>query len=372
MSSKHLDRFFLCLSNCLIFFACFHDLFIVKYRSDLHLISRWVFIGILIIYISFFVVTHLVPKFFSNVFLFLTSFLVSFCLSLSTLTLVTNTISSTNNLLIFNFLLVLSIICSFLSNFIRLIHHTTFHFIHYHELAELLGFSAGLYITSQPTALYYLLLSFFLLIITLRLRAFHSFLLLTLNIIYFYQYYNPYSFIGCWTFLIRLIGRPIIEIYFIPLTSLERWIFLLHFTSPYRTVFQRLMIIIHCLLSFYCVYIIGQTVRLHDEWFIIIPLFVLSFGIWILFRSLTFSLLWMLSKKLIDCYMTMIQANIDNEKHQISFIKLMASRGNELEKKNSNNAFAFLFFRYSIFRIDYLANLGLFNDLNMFHWIITL
>ena len=327
MSSEHFDRLFLCISNCLIFFACSHDLFVVKYRTDLHLISRWIFILFLTIYILFFVLTRLLPKLFKNLLLFLTSLLLALCLSLSTFTLMTNTVSSGHHLLIFNFLLILSMICSFLSDFIRLINHTTFHFLHYNEFAELLGFSLGFYITSQSTALYYLLLSFFLLIITLRLRAFHSFILLILNIIYFYHYYTPYSYIGCCTFLIRLLGRAIIELYFIPLTSLERWIVLLHFSSSYRTIFQRLMIVLYYLLSFYCVYTIGKTVPAHDEWFIIVPMFVISLGIWIIFRSLTFSLLWMLSKKLIDCYLTMLQANTDNEKHQISFIKLMASRG---------------------------------------------
>jgi len=56
-------------------------------------------------------------------------------------------------------------------------------------------------------------------------------------------------------------------------------------------------------------------------------MFLISVGIWFIFRSLTFSLLWMLSNKLIDCYLTMLQANIDNEKQKISFIKLMASKG---------------------------------------------
>jgi hypothetical protein len=35
----------------------------------------------------------------------------------------------------------------------------------------------------------------------------------------------------------------------------------------------------------------------------------------------------MLSNKLIDCYLTMLQTNMDNEKYKISFIKLMASKG---------------------------------------------
>jgi hypothetical protein len=87
------------------------------------------------------------------------------------------------------------------------------------------------------------------------------------------------------------------------------------------------MIFIYYLLPFHCIYIIGQTVRLHDEWFIIVPLFIISVVIWFIFRSLTFSLLWMLSNKLIDCYLTMLQTNMDNEKYKISFIKLMASKG---------------------------------------------
>jgi hypothetical protein len=327
MSTKNTDRFLLCTSNCLIFLACLHDLFIVKYRSDSHLISRWILILILLFYIILFFLTRLFSNLFSNIFIFTTSFLLSLCLSLSTFTLITNTLSSTKNISFFNFLLILSIVCSFLANLTRLLNNTTFYFIHYNELAELIGFSFGLYITSQSTALYYLILAFFLLIITLRLRAFHSFILLSLNLIYFYNYYTPYSYIGCLCFLIRLIGRPIIELYFISLTSLERWILLLHLSSSYRTFFQRFIIFIYCILPLRCIFIIGQTVRSHDEWFIIIPIFLISVGIWFIFRSLTFSLLWMLSNKLIDCYLTMVQANIDNEKQKISFIKLMASRG---------------------------------------------
>lgn len=327
MSIKSFDRFFLCISNCLIFFACLHDLFIVKYRSDIHLISRWILIVIIIFYILLLFLTRLFPKIFSNIFIFLTSFFLSLCLSLSIFTLRNNTITPTRNIIIFNFTLILSITCSVLSYLIRSINYSTFKFLHYNELAELIGFSYGLYITSQSIGLYYLLIAFFFLIITLRLRAFHSFILLTFNIMYFYNYYTPYSYFACFCFLIRLIGRPIIELYFISLTSLERWILLLHLSNSYRKFFQRFMIFIYYLLPFYSIYIIGQTIRLHDEWFIVVPLFLISVAIWIIFRSLTFSLLWMLSNKLIDCYLTMIHANIDQEKHKISLIKLMASRG---------------------------------------------
>ncbi|CAF2363513.1 unnamed protein product [Rotaria sp. Silwood2] len=327
MSIKNLHRLLLCVSNCLIFFACLHDLFIVKYRSDIHLISRWILLLILIFYIILFFLTRLLPNLFSNIFIFLTSFLLSLCLSLSTFTLITNTIASTTNFVLFNFLLILSIICSFISNLIRLLNNTTFYFIHYNELAELIGFSCGLYITSQSISLYYLILSLFLLIITLRLRAFHAFILLLFTLSYFYHYYTPYSYIACFCFLVRLIGRPTIELYFISLTSLERWILLLHLSSSYRTLFQRFIILLYCILPFHDIYIIGQTVRLHDEWFIIVPVFIISVGIWFLFRLLTCSLLWMLSNKLIDCYLTMIQPNSDDEYHKISFTKLMASRG---------------------------------------------
>jgi hypothetical protein len=273
----------------------------------------------------------------------MTSFFLSLCLSLSTFTLLTKTKSSKNNIILFNFLLILSIICSILSNLIYLINNTTFYFLHYNELFELIGFSLGLYITSQSISLYYLILSFFFLIITLRLRAFHSFILLSFNLIYFYNYYISYSYVACLCFLLRLIIRPIIELYFISLTSLERWILLLHLSNSYRTLFQRFIIFIYYLLPFYCIYIIGQTVRLHDEWFIVVPMFLISVGIWFIFRSLTFSLLWMLSNKLIDCYLTMLQANIDNEKQKISFIKLMASRGKKQILFIENKNFAYFF-----------------------------
>lgn len=328
MSIKSLDRFLLCVSNCLIFFACLHDLFIVKYRSDIHIISRWILILLIIVYVIIFFLTRLYPNIFSKIFIFLTSFFLSLCLSLSIFTLRNQTITSSINIFLFNLILILSIICSIVSYFICLINHpTTFNFLHYNELAELIGFSCGLYITAQSIGLYYLVLAFFFLIITLRLRAFHSFILLIFNLLYFYNYYQTYSYIACFCYLSRLIARPIIEIYFISLTSLERWILLLQLSNSSRKLFQRFMIFIYYLLPFYCIYIIGQTVRLHDEWFIIVPMFLISVIIWFIFRSLTFSLLWMLSNKLIDCYLTMIYSNIEHEKHKISFIKLMASKG---------------------------------------------
>lgn len=328
MQIRNSGRLLLCIANILIFIACLHDLFVVKYRTDIHLVPRWVLVLALIFYIILFFFTRISPNLFSNVFVFSTSFLLSLCLSLSTFTLVTNTISSTTNYVLFNFLLILSIICSFLSNIINLLNNTTFNFIHYNEFAELIGFSFGLYIIAQSTALYYLILSLFLIIITLRLRAFHGFILLLFNLGYFYNYYTPYSYIACFCFLVRLLGRPIIELYFISLTSLERWILLLHLSNSYRTLFQRFMILIYCLLPLHCIYVIAQTVRFHNEWFIIVPVFMISVGIWFIFRSLTCSLLWMLSNKLIDCYMSMLQANINDENHKISFTKLMASKGN--------------------------------------------
>ncbi|CAF1555505.1 unnamed protein product [Rotaria magnacalcarata] len=327
MQTRSIDRLLLCISNCLIFSACLHDLFVVKYRTDIHLISRWLLIIVVIFYIILFFLTRVSSYLFSKTFIFSTSLLLSFCLSLSTFTLITNTVSSTTNFVLFNFLLILSIICSFLSNLIHLLNNTTFYFIHYNELAELIGYCFGLYITAQSISVYYLLLSLFLLIITLRLRAFHGFILLLFNLGYFYNYYTPYSYIACFCFLVRLIGRPIIELYFISLTSLERWILLLHLSSSYRVLFQRFMILIYCLLPLHSIYIIGQTVRFHNEWFIIVPVFIISVAIWFIFRSLTCSLLWMLSNKLIDCYLTMVQANNADEHHKISFTKLMASRG---------------------------------------------
>ena len=327
MPNRSIDRLLLCLGNALIYLACFHDLFIVKYRPDSHLISRSVCTVFSFVYLVLFLLTRLLPNLFSHLFTFITSFSLSLCLSLSIFSSPTNTIVSAKDLLIFNSLLFLSIPCSFSATVMRLINHTSFRFVHLSEVAELLGFSYGVYVTAQSTALFYLIASFFLLIITLRLRAFHSFILLSLNLIYFFYYYTPYSYIACLCFLLRLIGRPIVELYFVSLTSLERWLVLLHLSSPLRRSFQRFMIVIYCLLPFHCIFTIGHTVRLHDEWFIIVPLFVISVLVWFVFRSLTFSLLWMLSNKLIDCYLTMIQANTDTGKQQISLIKLMASRG---------------------------------------------
>ena len=327
MTTKSISRLLLCISNCLIFIACLHDLFIVKYRPDIHLISRWALICTVIFYIIIFFFTRWLPNLFSNLFVYLTSFLLSFCLSLSIFTLITNTISSTTNIVLFNFLLLLSIICSFLSNLLYLLNNMTFYFIRSNELAELIGFSFGIYVTAESVSLYYLVLSLFILIITLRLRAFHSFILLLFTISYFYNYYRPYSYIACFCYLARLIGSAIIEFYFISLTSLERWILLLQLSKSYRTVFQRFMIFISLILPFYCIYAIGRTVYLHDEWFIIVPIFIISVGIWLLFRSLTCCLLWMLSNKLIDCYMTMIQVNINNGNRRVSFTGLMASKG---------------------------------------------
>ncbi|CAF1396134.1 unnamed protein product [Adineta ricciae] len=301
----NIDRLLLCVSNCLIFLACLYDLFLVKYQSNLHLISSSVLLIIIVLYIAFFFSTRVLPNLLTNTFIFLTSLLLSLCLSLSIFTFQTRpTLSLTAKFIFYDLLLILSTVCSVLSNLVRLFNNTTFYFLHYNELAELFGFSLGLYLTSQSTSLNYLLLSFFLLIITLRLRAFHSFILLTLNVVYFSNYYTTYSHIACVCFLCRMVSRPIIEIYFIPLTSLERWILLLHLSSSYRRTFQRLMICIYYLVPFRCIYVIGQTVRLHNE-----------------------CLLWMLSKKLIDCYLTMMQTNVDHEKHKISFIKLLASKG---------------------------------------------
>lgn len=328
MSTKSLDRFLLCISNCLILIACLNDLFIVKYYSDTHIVSRWVLLLIFVFYVICFFFTRVLPHLFSNTFVFLTSFLLSLCLSLSTYTLTTHTTVSSTSLVLFNFLLILSTICSCLSNLIFLLHHTTFCFIQNNELAELIGYCFGLYITSQPISLYYLVLSLSILIITLRLRAFHAFILLFFTLSYFYNYYTPYSYMACFCFLARLIVRPIIELYFISLTSLERWILLLHLSNSYRKLFQRSIICIYCSLPFYSIYIIGQTVRFHDEWFVIVPIFMMSVCIWTIFRLLTCSLLWMLSNKLIDCYISMIQANNDDKNHKISFTKIMATRGN--------------------------------------------
>jgi hypothetical protein len=348
MPNRSIDRFLLCTGNTLVYLACVNDLFIVKYRPDSHLISRSIFAVFFFVYLLLFLLSRFVPNPFSKLFTFLTSFSLSVCLSLSIFSLPTNTITSAKDLLTFNSLLFLSIPCSFSATVMRLINHTTFQFIHLSELAELLGFSYGVYITAQSTALYYFIASFFLLIITLRLRAFHSFILLSLNLIYFFYYYTPYSYIACFCFLVRLIGRPIVELYFVSLTSLERWIELLHLSSPLRRSFQRLMIVIYCLLPIQSIFAIGHTVRLHDEWFVIVPMFVISVLAWFVFRSLTFSLLWMLSNKLIDCYLTMIQANAESGKHQISLIKLMASKGKyvRLRPPSSNVCRVHLGIRY--------------------------
>ena len=327
MPNRSIERLLSSIGNALIYLACFHDLFIVKYRPDSHLISRSIFTVFVLVQLLLFLLTRFLPNLFSKLFTFTTSFSLSLCLSLSIFSSPTNTIVSAKDLIIFDSLLFLSIPCSFSATVMRLIDHTSFQFIHLAELAELLGFTYGVYITAQSAALYYFIASFFLLIITLRLRAFHSFILLSLNLIYFFYYYTPYSYIACLCFLFRLVGRPIVELYFVSLTSLERWIVLLHLSSPLRRSFQRLMIVIYCLLPFQSIFAIGHTVRLHDEWFIIVPLFAISVVVWFVFRSLTFSLLWMLSNKLIDCYLTMIQANGESGKHQISLIKLMASKG---------------------------------------------
>lgn len=327
MTYRTIDRLLFCLSNSLIYIACLHDLFIVKYRSDNSVLPRSILLVVFSLHLLLFFFIRISPTIFSNLFQWTSSFFLATALSLSILTPLTSPISSTSHFFLFNFLLFFAILSSFLGNAIHLLRPTPFHFLHSHEFAEFLGYALGIGISGQSSALFWFLLSFFLLVLTIRLRAFHSFILLALNLIHFYYYFTPYSYIACLCLLVRLFARPIIELYFVSLTSMERWLLLLQLSKPYRKPFQRFSILIYFLLPLRCISVIGETVRNHDQWFIIIPIFLLCFSLWLLFRSLACSLLWMLSNKLIDCYLTMIQSNLDKDQQQISLIKLMASKG---------------------------------------------
>ena len=374
MQNTKSDRILLCISNGLILIACLNDLFIVKYRSDSHVVPRWTLLIVFATYLCLLFLSRILPQLSSQLCLFATSLLISICLSLSIFTPITNTISTSTNLILFDFLLLISTICSLVATFARSLNQNTFSFVHHNELAELIGLSCGFYITRQSSTLYYLISCLFLIIITLRLRAFHSFILLASNTIYFLSYFTPYSYIACLCVITRLLARPIIEIYFISLTSIERWLILLQLSRSYRKSFQRIMIILYFLLPFRSILNIGQTVRQHDEWFIIIPIFAISFVAWLVFRLLACSLLWMLSNKLIECYLTKLQSTVDNENQSISLVKLMASQGNLFIWFTSSFLYRFHILqpRYTIFWTDYMANSCLFDIIDLFYRAVTL
>ena len=216
------NRIFFCLANCFVGIACLQDFDVVK--------------SILIFVFLFEILSRFVSNVFSRIFFFLNSFFLSFCLSLSIFT-------ASSNVFLFDLFLFASIFCSFVGNFLQLFDRSSkFRFVHSNEFAEFIGFALGIFIVKQSISLDFLLVSIFLLVVTLRLRAFHSFILLVFNLFYFYFYFSPSSYVACGTFLVRIFSRSIIELYFVSLTSMERWFILLQLSKSYRRIFQRFFI----------------------------------------------------------------------------------------------------------------------------------
>ncbi|ELT89438.1 hypothetical protein CAPTEDRAFT_173385 [Capitella teleta] len=140
--------------------------------------------------------------------------------------------------------------------------------------------------------------------VTLRLKSFLGFLhLLALvscvSLVFFpqllsIQFANPFA-LSC--FLARMTFEPFIDIFFSPLSIIERWEPLTSKSPAKRRLLILGVVLVQA--SFYLA--CAVQIRNHKEWILVVPLFAAFSLLWALFHLVFLIVIWQLSNKITEC-----------------------------------------------------------------------
>ena len=195
-----------------------------------------------------------------------------------------------------------------------------------YDSLEMLGMAVASVITGKDfLSVSLLILSLQITVTSIRLKSLLGlinlfFLIIISGVLYFPVLLNlkPNLFtLICFTG--RISFEAIIDLYFLPHTTLERWRLLL-FKHPF--VRKAVILFIFSIQLTFLV-INGKQIPNHKEWFIVIPIFT-AFGLtWLCYHLVFFTTCWILSRKITQCIDTYNSLSEDNR----NLNQIMAAKG---------------------------------------------
>ena len=194
------------------------------------------------------------------------------------------------------------------------------------ELLEMVGMAiASLLLDHDALAISLFIAALGLTIVAIRLKSYPGLLnLLVLIIITSAVYFpkilqlrvNPYA-LCC--FLGRLSFEPVLDVFFLRLTTLERW----HPFLDLRQIFRRLSILLLIVLDISFFVTLAKQMPRHKEWYIVVPIFGAFGFVWWCFHIVFIITTWQLMNKITDCNDTYRSLGEDNRNMK----RIMAAKG---------------------------------------------
>ena len=230
---------------------------------------------------------------------------------------------------VMNILLVLSTLLRGLWNMLeRALHFTDqqFSLVNYYEALELVGLCISTMVTGNDImSLSLLIVALEFIVINIRLKSFLGIiqlllLMLVSSIMYFPHLLeikvNPFV---AYAFLVRIAFEAVLDIYYCPLSTLERWQRLFNRASAFR----RLLILAVICLEISFIVINAVQIPGHKEWYIVVPIFAAFGTVWFCYHLVFIVTCWQMSNKISDCYSTFLSLSEENRNMR----RIMAAKG---------------------------------------------
>ena len=195
-----------------------------------------------------------------------------------------------------------------------------------YEWLEMVGMCIGAAATGNDFfAITLLVTGFFLTLTAIRLKSLLGVInlicLATITSVFFFPRMlklnvNPFAM---WCFVGRMSIEPILDLHFIRLTCVERWMPLLEMSR----FMHRMLITGSVTLQVSFLSLSAKQMTQHKEWYVVVPIFTAFSVVWLCYHLVTTITSWQLSNKMSECNAT--YSSIAEGKRSVE--RILASKG---------------------------------------------
>lgn len=193
-------------------------------------------------------------------------------------------------------------------------------------MLETLGMGVASVISGDEiVAILLLLVAVQVCLVTIRLKCFTSVLYLICIAVFTGIFYFPklkvlhVSPVALSLFLCRVSVAPILDLYFLNKTRLERWTVII----SKRAIFHKLLILAIVSVELVFLSLTAKHIVNHKEWFVVVPMFCALAFVWLCYHLVFVVQCWILSNKLAQCHQMYVSTFVQNR----NFTQILASKG---------------------------------------------
>ena len=208
---------------------------------------------------------------------------------------------------VMNILLVVSILLRALWNILERVLNFSeqkFSLVDYYECLEMIGMIISTTVTGNDVlCLSLLIIALSFVVANIRLKSFLGVVQLILLIVISSVLYFPHLLhvkvnafaMSC--FVVRMAFESALDLYYCPLSALERWQYLFNRSGAVR----RLFILCGVVLEISFIVINAIQIPHHKEWYIVVPIFAAFGMVWFCYHLVFLITCWQMSNKISDC-----------------------------------------------------------------------